>query len=456
MPIDDKMDDQYVAELLTREARESSQRYQTTGSYMARRPAGNAPKPNTKFLRHLIKETDNHNTALKRKEEREARDRLRHLRARPKDDSVTEHPRFTRGADRSSSPGLARSRREEHHDRQQRDERRSPRSQRKRLTRDSSTERDQSRSHSYRESSRDRSSRHHRHREHRDRDQRDHEDKSSYSDRRESTRKRRSHRETSPSRSRSRSPRRARSSGRHRSRMHRRSESPSDKRSSHSRRTGTEHRSRNSTSENSHHPRESHSVSTRSAATPRERRLGSPSSRTAAQNTPRHHDSDYSSDVLEDLVGPLPPQSHDEGAGLVRSRGRGAYKSRASNIDAHFAPDYDPTADPLSDDDQMLSQNKPSRRPVAGLMTADDDWDMALEAMRDRQRWKAKGEERLRAAGMSEEIIDRWKKNAAVTGADTTERDPESVRWAKKGEGREWDRGKVIDEDGHVDVRAAW
>jgi hypothetical protein len=89
-------------------------------------------------------------------------------------------------------------------------------------------------------------------------------------------------------------------------------------------------------------------------------------------------------------------------------------------------------------------------------MTADDDWDMALEALRDRQRWKAKGEERLRAAGMNEETIDRWKHNAAFTGADSTEGNPENVRWAKKGEGREWDRGKVIDEDGHVDVRAAW
>lgn len=103
-----------------------------------------------------------------------------------------------------------------------------------------------------------------------------------------------------------------------------------------------------------------------------------------------------------------------------------------------------------------MSLNKSSRRPVAGLMTADDDWDMALEALRDRQRWKQKGEERLRAAGMNEETIDRWKNNAAFTGVDSTEGNPENVRWAKKGEGREWDRGKVIDEDGHIDVRPSW
>ena len=34
--------------------------------------------------------------------------------------------------------------------------------------------------------------------------------------------------------------------------------------------------------------------------------------------------------------------------------------------------------------------------------------------------------------------------------------DEEDVRWAKKGEGREWDRGKVVDEDGNVAVQADW
>ena len=30
----------------------------------------------------------------------------------------------------------------------------------------------------------------------------------------------------------------------------------------------------------------------------------------------------------------------------------------------------------------------------------------------------------------------------------------EDVVWRKKGEGREWDRGKVVDEEGDVEVRA--
>lgn len=125
-----------------------------------------------------------------------------------------------------------------------------------------------------------------------------------------------------------------------------------------------------------------------------------------------------------------------------------------SNIDAHFAPGYDPTTD-VHLEDNMHSADEPSRRPVAGLMTKDDDWDMALEALRDRTRWKQKGEERLRAAGINEEAINSWKNNTAFTGADG-EGNPEDVQWSKKGEGREWDRGKFVNDDGHIDIRAAW
>lgn len=88
-------------------------------------------------------------------------------------------------------------------------------------------------------------------------------------------------------------------------------------------------------------------------------------------------------------------------------------------------------------------------------MGGDDDWDMALEALRDRTRWRQKGEERLRAAGLGENAIDRWKGNSAFSGVDG-EGKPEDVRWSKKGEGREWDRGKFVNNDGHIDVRAAW
>lgn len=138
----------------------------------------------------------------------------------------------------------------------------------------------------------------------------------------------------------------------------------------------------------------------------------------------------------------------------VPSRGRGAYRS--SNIDAHFSQDYDPTLDVhLDDDEDNRSGSVPSRRPVAGLMTAEDDWDMALEALRDRARWRQKGAERLRAAGFDDQVIEQWKKNPAFSGSNEQDR-VEEVRWAKKGEGREWDRGKVLNEDGTYDVKAPW
>lgn len=144
-----------------------------------------------------------------------------------------------------------------------------------------------------------------------------------------------------------------------------------------------------------------------------------------------------------------------ESAAPIRSRGRRAYEPTASTIDAHFAPDYDPTLDVQPDDDEQSTSKQSARRPVAGLMTQDDDWDMALEALRDRVKWKQKGEERLRAAGMNEETISRWKGNAAFAGMNGEDKS-ENVRWSRKGEGREWDRGKVVDEDGHIDVKAAW
>lgn len=170
----------------------------------------------------------------------------------------------------------------------------------------------------------------------------------------------------------------------------------------------------------------------------------------------RQDSDDDDSDPLEDLVGPLPPQKHNKDTASIRSRGRGAYKPTSSTMDAHFASDYDPALDVQPDDDDGQSMSKRSSlRPVAGLMTGEDDWDMALEALRDRVHWRQRGEERLRAAGMNDSTIDRWKGNAAFAGLDGEGR-PDGVRWSKKGEGREWDRGKVMDDEGHIDVQAAW
>lgn len=99
-------------------------------------------------------------------------------------------------------------------------------------------------------------------------------------------------------------------------------------------------------------------------------------------------------------------------------------------MDARFSSAYDPGTDVRLESD------------------VEDDWGDAIEALKDRQRWKQQGAERLKAAGFSDEQVKRWEK-----GDEKTEED---VRWALKGEGREWDRGKVMDEDGHVDLKAEW
>jgi len=73
--------------------------------------------------------------------------------------------------------------------------------------------------------------------------------------------------------------------------------------------------------------------------------------------------------------------------------------------------------------------------------TIENDWDSALEAMRDRAKWKQGASERLKAAGFSEKEIERYENgsNRAVAGHDGED---QGVRWSKKGESREWDRGK--------------
>ena len=67
-----------------------------------------------------------------------------------------------------------------------------------------------------------------------------------------------------------------------------------------------------------------------------------------------------------------------------------------------------------------------------------DNFEQALEAYRDRAKWKTLGAERLKAAGFTDEEIRKWKKGRQELGE-------EDVRWRKKGEGREWDRGKTAE-----------
>jgi hypothetical protein len=98
-------------------------------------------------------------------------------------------------------------------------------------------------------------------------------------------------------------------------------------------------------------------------------------------------------------------------------------------MDAHFTESYDPSTDVKPDSDQ-------------------DDWEQALEALRDRQRWKQMGADRLRQAGFTEDQVRKWEKGSEKGDSD--------VQWAKKGEGREWDRGKFVDNLGNIKLKADW
>ncbi|PGG95200.1 hypothetical protein GX51_08307 [Blastomyces parvus] len=499
-------DDEYVAQLLAKDARDSSLRYSTLGTNAfipLQRPSPRAPKPNTRFLRNILRETDSHNASLKRKEEEEARERLRVLQrghgpssgSRPARDLYDVRAAKRRKVEASIDnkyEGSGHSRRQKgrgeesrhlSHDR----ERERPREQRRRGREydENSDDEEKARRHKSSKSRRhtkedDRSHRSSRSRRHAEHNHSSEKHRSSDDDR-----ERRSHRRQKRHRSRSGSPSRTRRRSPERSSS--RKGTLKDKDESHG-----EH----------HHPRK-HRTSTTSRETRNATEGGkSPHPR---QTSPRHgtpepppqsrdvdtiepagpasaSDSDSDSDPLESLIGPLPPSAENDNTPPLRSRGRGAYKSKSNTIDAHFAPDYDPALDIHPDDQDEDEGNtaNPSkgltgrRRPVAGLVTAeDDDWDMALEALRDRALWRRKGADRLRAAGFDEGVIKKWAGNGAFAGLDGgaggaggagggvyrdtgRERDVADVKWVKRGEQRDWDRGKVLTDDGQVEIRPEW
>ncbi|KAK2067411.1 hypothetical protein P8C59_001156 [Phyllachora maydis] len=71
------LSDEYVAELMALEAQDCSVKYSTMGleAFRSSKPK-NLAKPNTRFLRQIIRETTNHNAALLAKEAQESQARL--------------------------------------------------------------------------------------------------------------------------------------------------------------------------------------------------------------------------------------------------------------------------------------------------------------------------------------------------------------------------------------------
>ncbi|KAI9854455.1 MAG: hypothetical protein M1824_000325 [Vezdaea acicularis] len=379
MSAEDALTDDYVASLLAKDAKESSIKYSAMGlqAFLPQRSPSGAPKPNIRFLRNIIRETDTHNVNLRAKEEREACTRRLALEKRDRAQAEAESSRSRRRRD--NEPQSKRRRVEE------------PVEERRR--RSHRRERDSSRTDDEVEPRRS----HHRH---------------------------------------SRS---------HRSRERRRHGSP--RRSQRSRRASVDERSENDNDERRHRSHHKHRRRSRSPIPPKSKlahhRSRSHSPPPKPTRTRTRSPSSTPSDPLEAIVGPL-PSTHPP------PRGRGTITAPNRGINSRFSPSYNPAHD--------TDAPSPSTEKA-------EDWDAALEAYRDRQKWKAKGAERLREAGWADEVVGTWEKGVlgkglragARTGGDGGgEGNIEDVKWVKRGEGREWDRGKVVGEDGAVDIKATW
>ncbi|KAL8662477.1 MAG: hypothetical protein Q9168_008252 [Polycauliona sp. 1 TL-2023] len=86
MPSSEALTDEYLAQLLAKDAKDRTIKYSSYGlqATLPKRPTTNAPKPNTRFLKNIIKETDSHNAALRAKEVADARLRLRAINGNEK------------------------------------------------------------------------------------------------------------------------------------------------------------------------------------------------------------------------------------------------------------------------------------------------------------------------------------------------------------------------------------
>ncbi|KAI5846325.1 hypothetical protein DFP73DRAFT_385977 [Morchella snyderi] len=433
----EELSDDFVASLLSKEASEKNIKYSTLGlqAFLPKRSATNAPKPNTRFLRNIVREADNHNAALLAKEAEESKERLRqlHLKERAKrrgevDGVPVEKSRaaqrpdrqiYTVGAKRKllSTRGGARN----GLDRDKDSDRKRRRSRSKEGKEDGRTKRHRSRSmdrrsrspslekekgrrrHGSRSRERRRSGerRRDRSREHRSDGRREsHKHHSSrHYDSKDKGNSRHSHRSRSPSRSRERDGAKSKSAlSSHRS----------DKNGLSSETTSKPYSSRPRSPRR--RPEESDADHERRRKRRKEMELVEEPSRSSRAST----------DPLNDIIGPEP-------AHVTRIRGRGTL-SGASAMDARFSENYDPSLDVQPD------------------VADGEDWDDALEAYRDRQKWKALGAERLRTEGFGEDFIKAWENNDTKNTAN--------IKWLKEGV-REWDRGKVI-EAGEVKVKAIW
>ncbi|KAI8675069.1 hypothetical protein NCS57_00406600 [Fusarium keratoplasticum] len=303
MSNDEILTDDYVADLLAQEASDCSLKYSAMGmeAYRENKKPANMLKPNTRFLRHIIKDTDNHNKALLAKEAAESRARLKDL------ERAKEIER------RKTNPST--------HDirRRQMGDIHAILGGKKRRRSDGDAGPSSSKDSKKRES------------EHKSRRERDSKDKDLFKDQRDDRR--------------------------HHGRLSREDRhSKTDDGESRSERSRREHkrreRSRSRGSEEEERHRHSRRRKDRSRSPTRRRRSRSPretksrhrhrSPLNTTNDTRKQKDEKEDSDAGEDLFGPAPPPKY---------RGRGTIGG-SSGIDRRFSENYDPKKDIQMDDDE--------------------------------------------------------------------------------------------------------
>lgn len=114
------------------------------------------------------------------------------------------------------------------------------------------------------------------------------------------------------------------------------------------------------------------------------------------------------------LIGPPVPSSSTHSDFSFHSTGK-------SMLDLHFDPDYDPKLD------------------IAISSDKNDDWNIIFEAIKDREQWKESRTQRQTQSKFPTQIISKI----------TDEYFPVYSKGL-----REWDRGKVVQENGDIEIKA--
>ncbi|KAI1298066.1 hypothetical protein F5Y03DRAFT_274597 [Xylaria venustula] len=302
-PSHEILTDEYVAELLAKEADDCSLKYSSMGmdAFKSNKRPANQPKPNTRFLNNIIRDTNSHNRALLARESAESKARLRNL---------DEADRQKRDED----------------ERRARRARPGPGDTRKRMLGDiAAILGGPSKKRRPNESDKKAAS---------VTSEQDEVDTTHDRDRKTRPRETRN-RDDDRSRSR-RDDRRADSRDRHRH-SHRHEERRRDRRSSSGERREHRHRER----------RERHSREKDRDDEPRQhRRSGREDTHKSTLSSSKNADSNSGSDPLDDIIGPAPPSKS-----TVHRRGRG-HNAAMSGIDSRFAADYDPTVDVTPEPDE--------------------------------------------------------------------------------------------------------